>query len=70
VCGYSFAYVAFFVILSDVCLCRLFCNVERCLDSNPESCRKQVRYTNLVTELERIRMSSLRVIMCDIRNNI
>ncbi len=75
-CGYSFAYVAYFVILRDVCLCRLFCNFERCLlmspilYSNPESCRsKQVRYTNLVTELERIRMSSLRVIVCDIRNN-
>jgi hypothetical protein len=70
VSGYSFAYVAYFVILRDVCLRRLFCNVERCLDSNPESCRsKQVRYTNLVAELERIRMSSLRVIVCDIRNN-
>jgi hypothetical protein len=28
-----------------LCLCRPFCIFERCLDSNPESCRsKQVRY--------------------------
>jgi hypothetical protein len=28
-----------------LCLCRPFCIVERCLDSNPESCRsKQARY--------------------------
>jgi hypothetical protein len=28
-----------------LCLCRTFCIFERCLDSNPESCRsKQVRY--------------------------
>ncbi len=28
-----------------LCLCRPFCILERCLDSNPESCRsKQARY--------------------------
>jgi hypothetical protein len=31
--------------LSLLCLCRPFCIFERCLDSNPESCRsKQARY--------------------------
>jgi hypothetical protein len=40
------------VCWSLLCLCRPFCIFERCLDSNPESCRsKQARYYNLATHL-------------------
>ncbi len=35
-----------------LCLCRPFCNFERCLDSNPESCRnKPASASNLATHL-------------------
>jgi hypothetical protein len=34
-----------------LCLCRPFCIFERCLDSNPESCRSKQHFTNLATHL-------------------
>jgi hypothetical protein len=54
---FSFYYYFFFFLRTRVCwpllcLCRPFCIFERCLNSNPESCRsKHRRATNLATHL-------------------